>query len=177
MVHQRTGNETWLEVPNSKLWVYGISGAGKTVLAAAVLEEVIPSSSPEYAVACYYCDYKVPKTQQLSSVLAPIAGQLARQHEACFTTLQQDYRPKAGQATSSLLPTVKDLTVLVERLAQQFSDVAIVVDGVDECQEPSEVANALVGLVDRCSQLRMLVSSRDERTIRCHSRAWLKILA
>jgi Fungal N-terminal domain of STAND proteins len=54
---------TWLHTRNSKLWLSGIPGAGKTVLAASVIEEAIKASGPNRAVAYFYCDYKDERTQ------------------------------------------------------------------------------------------------------------------
>lgn len=44
----------------------------------------------------------------------------------------------------------------------------MIVDGVEECYDPSNVAIALADLVSQCPQLRLLVVSRDEQKIRPH---------
>ncbi len=41
---------TWLNSRNSKLWLSGIPGAGKTVIAASIIEEAIKESSQDRAV-------------------------------------------------------------------------------------------------------------------------------
>jgi len=47
--------KTWLYTRNSKLWLSGIPGAGKTVLAASLIEEAVNESSSARAVAYFYC--------------------------------------------------------------------------------------------------------------------------
>ncbi|KAL8864451.1 MAG: hypothetical protein Q9198_009853, partial [Flavoplaca austrocitrina] len=54
----------WLNTAGSGLWLYGIPGAGKTVLAASLIEKAIRRSSQKVAVAFYYCDYKDLETQK-----------------------------------------------------------------------------------------------------------------
>lgn len=159
---------SWLQSRNSKLWMYGIPGAGKTVLVAAAIEETMQYADPEYAVAYYYCDYKVPDSQRLQKMFACIAGQLARQNERCFDELAKMYRPDPDQSPKSTLPNEADLSKLLSRCFANFDQVAVIVDGVEECFDPSSVAIALADLVSQCPQLRLLVVSRDEQTIRPH---------
>lgn len=100
---------SWLQSRNSKLWMYGIPGAGKTVLAAASIEETMQYVDPEYGVAYYYCDYKVPDSQKLQKMFACLAGQLGRQNEGCFEELAKVYRPDPDQSPKSSLPSEADL--------------------------------------------------------------------
>ena len=74
------GLKTWLSTRNSKLWIYGIPGAGKTVLSAAAIEETMSHASSEYGIAYHYCDYKKPTSRTLARILGSITGQLARQN-------------------------------------------------------------------------------------------------
>ncbi|KAK8156670.1 hypothetical protein BKA80DRAFT_282102 [Phyllosticta citrichinensis] len=48
----------WMDIPGSKLWLHGIPGAGKTVLASLAIEEALQQSISNRAVAYFYCDYK-----------------------------------------------------------------------------------------------------------------------
>lgn len=48
---------SWLRIRNSKLWLSGVAGGGKTILAASLIEETMDDSSSNQAVAFFYCDY------------------------------------------------------------------------------------------------------------------------
>jgi Cdc6-like AAA superfamily ATPase len=81
--------ENWLNSRGSKLWCYGIPGAGKSVLAAFAIQECLRIASPSHALVYYYCDYKRAESQNLDRILACLAGQLARQHEKCFQIIKE----------------------------------------------------------------------------------------
>lgn len=53
----------WLATENAGLWIYGIPGAGKTVLASIVIEEALNAGETTTAVAFFYCDYKDTATE------------------------------------------------------------------------------------------------------------------
>ena len=68
----------WTQTENSKLWLQGIPGAGKTVLAATVIEEVLRTSNSNHAVAFFYCDYKEDATQEPRLILGSLVQQIAK---------------------------------------------------------------------------------------------------
>ena len=158
--------QRWLNTRNSKIWMYGIPGAGKTVLAAAAIEETIRRASPEYGVVYYYCDYKNPVSQQLERILSCLAGQLARQSEDCFSILFKLHRPDPEQPPRHSALSLDELTGLLRQLLPNFDEVAIIVDGVDECANPGSVALALSEIVSQSAAVRMLISSSEEQVIR-----------
>ncbi|KAL8704645.1 MAG: hypothetical protein Q9201_002231 [Fulgogasparrea decipioides] len=72
----------------SGLVTHGIPGAGKTVLAATIIEEALRTSSTSHAVAFFYYDYKDPATQNQSLILGSLIQQLAKQDEQSFEKVQ-----------------------------------------------------------------------------------------
>ena len=157
--------EAWLRGRNSKMWLFGIPGAGKSVLAAAVIDEVLKQACSSFAVSYIYCDYKEPKTQQSIFLLAGLAAQLAHQHERCFKLLQTAYRAASGPMGQHVLPEADELLQLIRQMVDCFDEVAILVDGLDECEDAGQVASMLAELADN-SNIKVLISSRDERNIR-----------
>ncbi|KAL1619009.1 hypothetical protein SLS54_006859 [Diplodia seriata] len=176
--HRQTGlwilsNENyvaWARNSGSRLWLSGIPGAGKTVLASVLIDEMMRQSTPEKAIAYFYCDYKDEQRQQLPNILGAIACQLARQDasQRCFALLQ-DYhkachppeRPASSPKTSMLLGLIRDMSIC-------FDEVSIVVDALDECgNNRTEVVESLAGLNDGAlSNIRTAFLSRDELDIR-----------
>lgn len=157
--------QKWLSESNSKLWLFGIPGVGKTVLASLVIEESLKLASPALGVAYYYCDYKSSKSQQLQNILASLAGQLAQQDERCYATLQKSYRPGNDRTGRHILPDESELSSLVVRMASFFANAAVIVDGLDECGTADDVTMALSALA---GNIKLLFLSRNERHIRCH---------
>ena len=62
---------TWKSTPNSKLWLSGIPGAGKTVLCGAAVENVLQDSKETIAVAYFFCDYKNLESQDAKTTFGP----------------------------------------------------------------------------------------------------------
>lgn len=160
--------QTWLHSRNSKLWLSGIPGAGKTLLAAAVIEDTLEESSASHAVAYFYCDYKDAEKQHPLNILGTIAAQLARQNERAFMLLQELHKSCHPEDRSPVAPELLLLTGTVRALLSCFEDASIVVDGLDECGDHiSTVVESLVSLAaGERSHTRLLILSRDIPEIR-----------
>jgi NACHT domain len=159
----------WLDTTNSRLWLFGIPGAGKTVLASSVIEETLKRGNKDSAVAFFYCDYKNEASQEPVNVLGGLACHLARQNNECFQKLLEYYRacnpdgdlPKAC-STARLLSLILDM-------ASEFDDVAVIVDALDECGKQAvqvEVTELLSSLSNDGNNIKTLFLSRNEQHLR-----------
>ena len=157
--------QSWSQTENSRLWLHGIPGAGKTVLAATIIEEVLRTSSISHAVAFYYCDYKDPGTQKPLSVLGSLIQQLAKQDEQCFDKVQSFCDQRNPDTKDDFGYDSEELQLLILSMAASFERVTLVVDGLDECgSNVTAVTELLVGLhcEDNETDIRSLFLSRDE---------------
>jgi hypothetical protein len=155
----------WLATPGSRLWLSGIPGAGKTVLASSVVEEALRTSNSDNAVAFFYCDYKNPASQDPLKILGSIACHIARQSERCLDKLRDYYKICHPDGNLPRTPDKNRLRSLVLEMASQFTNVSILVDGLDECNEMTiEVVEMLAGLGG--PNLKTLFLSRAEQHIR-----------
>ena len=167
----------WMKTRNAKLWCYGIPGAGKTVLASAVIEEALRISNPSTAVAFFYCDYKDPKTQDLSYILGSLAQQFAKQDEDSFTKLRDFHKAHNSEHQSDFKYNSDALSTLVKEVTLVFDSALIIVDGLDECgRNASVVVDALAALneVDD-STIKTMFLSRDEIEIRERLECYTKV--
>ncbi|KAI0397977.1 hypothetical protein F5Y17DRAFT_454559 [Xylariaceae sp. FL0594] len=177
MRHPGTGNwltssrqfQEWIDTPGSKMWLSGIPGAGKTVLAGAMIQKALEKgkSSPKVAVAFFYCDYKDGQSAVPSNIPGAIASQLARQNGEAFKKLKELYNllnPRDG------LPKGLDPDLLQDCLEEMFKDfeqVIVVVDGLDECGDNVDaVVDALTQLADYQPNVSMALLSRSEHLIK-----------
>lgn len=161
----------WLSTPNSKLWCYGIPGAGKTVLASSIIQEVLRQSSPNIAVAFFYCDYKTAVTQDPKNLLGSIAKQPAVQDEQSFEKLQAFCESKSFKDRPLLDSSPDELRDLVLAMASGFNEVMIIVDALDECgtvMQVRSVTRLLASLNDGrvAGNNKTLFLSRDQPDIR-----------
>lgn len=159
----------WLDTPGSNIWLSGIPGGGKTVLAGAAIQETLTRASlnPRIGAAFFFCDYKNDETLKTSNIIGAMASQLARQKNEAFDLLQ-DYYDSLHPADS--LPKkadADDLRALVGKMGEEFDQVLIVVDGIDECGDSmDEIAETLSDLVDDSQVMSLAIFSRDEAGIR-----------
>ncbi|KAF5005773.1 hypothetical protein FDECE_7802 [Fusarium decemcellulare] len=160
--------QQWLAMPNTRLWLSGIPGAGKTVLAGAVISEVLGLSSSTVGVAFFFCDYKDSQTHEAMNILQTMASQLARQNHEAYMILEAYYKEIQPNEGLSSGPSLWELNDIIHQMVASFEKVYMVVDGIDECGETArEVARALADIVEEQeSTVSLTILSRDELPIR-----------
>ncbi|KAJ9130936.1 Ankyrin repeat protein [Coniochaeta hoffmannii] len=164
----------WLESPGSKLWLSGIPGAGKTVLAGAVVQDALSRScaEPNVAVGFFFCDYKSPLTWDIANILGAVASQLARQKDEAFGVLQDYYHELHPQNGLKKNPDPSELRARIIKMSQLFDQVIIIVDGLDECGDNTDdVVEVLSELGEYTTGMSMALFSRDHDSIRGYLQA------
>lgn len=145
------------------MWLCGIPGAGKSVLAAAAISEALQRNDENNAVAYFYCDYKDAETQNPTRILGSLAEQVARQSERCFEQFNQFmiehfYNNRLQTFTFSC----DSLCQLIIDMSGFFQNLTIAVDGLDECGDNVRtVVGYLVNLTTQSATIRSFLSSRD----------------
>ncbi|KAI8712007.1 NACHT domain-containing protein [Fusarium sp. LHS14.1] len=159
----------WLQSPGSKLWLNGTAGGGKTVLAGAMIQEAIVRSGTEsdVAVAFFFCDYKQDATLKSVNIIGALASQLAIQRDDSFELLQEHYQELHPARGLNKPADVDELARVTASMCNLFSQVIIVVDGLDECGDSVfEALETLCDLADFASTTSMALLSRNEVEIR-----------
>lgn len=158
----------WLATKNAKLWASGIPGAGKTILAASVIEEALQWASPAIAVAFVYCDYKDATTQDPIQILGALAKQIARQNEQSFEKLEAFYNNHHPKGEESAPYDAQNLRDLVLEMSKFYERTMMIVDALDECGDyTSAVIELLASLVEaEGTTIQSVFLSRDEPEIR-----------
>ncbi|KAF4456693.1 hypothetical protein F53441_1249 [Fusarium austroafricanum] len=174
--HEATGSwltndnstfERWKNGSNSKLWLSGIPGSGKTVLCGLVIETVLQESDSETAVCYAFCDYKNPDSFSPENIIAALAVQLGLQREEAFDELEAYFDMLHPEDKLPTQPRLDDLLDLVGCMAQEYEKVFLVVDGLDECgDEISEMTQALKSIVINSDTVSAAFFSRKEEDIR-----------
>lgn len=160
----------WFEGRDPRLWLSGIPGAGKTVLASAIIEKTrkeVMHSNGDMALAFFYCDYKDIATQDISTILNSVISQISVCNNEALAILLEHYTKfcKPGRIiTSDDRPSQ---TELIHKLTSIFKRLFIIVDGLDECgHNVSETVRELRDLNPQsCSNISTLFLSRKEHEI------------
>ena len=160
---------TWLNTSSAKLWLYGIPGAGKTVLASSIIQEVLAKKSDRVALAFFYCDYKDIATQQPANILGSLARQISLQDEQAFDRLKALYERHLPDTRESQEYSPRDLCNLILEMASFFDSIMIIVDALDECGTNTDSVVRLLTSLNSPSEsntVKTLFLSRDEIDIR-----------
>lgn len=153
--------QAWLRAEPSPsprcIWIHGIPGAGKSVLASSIVELLETSCSKDGSCrghAYYYCHYSHRKDEGLP-LLRWVVGQLSRQ--VAWAPQQLKHIRDSGRE-----PTVDDMLGIMQHVLGRFEVVYVVVDGIDESDPRVQLLSVLTTLAtdSRFSKVRLLSISR-----------------
>ncbi|KAF1829385.1 C2H2 domain-containing protein [Decorospora gaudefroyi] len=160
----------WMEadVPNAPVvWMHGIPGAGKTILASAIIDEC--KRKLDFTTCYFYCHDGDQMTSSAVGILKGLADQLLDQ-------FPQMLPPCYTRRISSGEPSLRSITPakkILEDFCSTVPKLFIIIDGLDECErvERSQILTILTDIVGQCEmtepgKLRVLVVSQDYADIR-----------
>ncbi|RPB13463.1 hypothetical protein P167DRAFT_605061 [Morchella conica CCBAS932] len=169
-------NKSFLEWRNSNqssiLWMRGDAGSGKTLLASFIIDEfqAITRSSNEHIMAYFYCDYKEPARSDRESILRAIVKQLCLKgpttdHIPNLVAEMYSIREEDGFSSGKL--RVSESTELIVKLAGMYSDVTIIMDGIDECDRKTraELFSAINEMSKADSKVKIILTGRYDNDI------------
>jgi len=158
----------WIESPNAKLWLSGIPGAGKTVLGGLITQQALQlaSTTESYGACFFFCDYKDPTSHLLVNILSSLTSQLARQNDEAFEILETYHKSLHPARGMPMSPDEERTKQIFLNMAESFSRVYVVIDGLDECGTDPSVVIGLNSIVSSSQIVSMVVLSRDELHIR-----------
>ena len=165
----------WLSTNNAKLWLFGIPGAGKTVLTSTIIQEAEKQSPKGDGIAYFFCDYKDSATQDVVNILGALVRQFAIQDEQSFEILENYYQRHLPQKAHALVPTgsptpptAEELHGLIQVMTKSFDNALIIVDALDECTGDRSTVMELLESLNKpgANNIKTLFTSRDEYDIR-----------
>lgn len=168
-VVRRKGTGSWIfDEPSFQLWrsgfrrhiwLYGLSGCGKTVLSTTIFDRL-----KEENVQCllqFYFDFRDPKKQTLDALLRGLLYQLHLSTnrkisglDALFSECSDDYSQPAFEKLSSCF----------HDMLRSVESAVIVVDALDECVTRYPLIRWIRDLVSTSDlgHVKMLLTSRPE---------------
>ncbi|KAL8787605.1 MAG: hypothetical protein Q9195_007693 [Heterodermia aff. obscurata] len=135
---ESTKFHSWKSGSNKVLWCHGIPGAGKTVLAAIVVDYLQRMRHDKVsAVAYIYCNYKERAQQTPNDLISSLVRHLVEQERSVPSDLVSLYQ---RHTRSNTRPSNSELQRLLVSTASRFPSFFIVIDALDECSETSRSA-------------------------------------
>ncbi len=152
---------SWLEGSSSCFWLSGIVGSGKTVLTAAILDELFYFQSPKgKLISFFFIQHDDAKSLQAATILRSLIRQCL-----AVDTLPEDIEDQLQHCFESGSPDMDHLLSIMKSLSDKSLIDIVVVDGFDECpkSERDLVLSAFkVLLASTASSIKLFVSSRPE---------------
>ncbi|MCJ1244877.1 Ankyrin-2 [Trapelia coarctata] len=107
------------------------SGAGKTILASLVVDEV--SAVKQAGLAYFYCDYRNAESQKPINILGSLIAQLSLQNPAALKEVLSCYSSRHPEGKPSTRLDESETYVLLKAVSQNLGKVTLIIDGLDEC--------------------------------------------
>jgi hypothetical protein len=152
--------KSWIQRVGAFAWLYGIPGAGKTVLCSTIIEHVqeVCSAKSAYQYAYFYFDFNDITKQKTSQMLQSVIAQLCSRRRDIPAELYELYKRNGdGQRQPTLQQLIETLHVLAKD-----SRTYIIMDALDESSEREEL---LETLTKELNDVNILVTSRKEQDI------------
>ncbi|KAI1192144.1 hypothetical protein F5B17DRAFT_437029 [Nemania serpens] len=154
--------KNWVVKPRETLFCPGIPGAGKTVLASVVVNDLETRFyyNADIAVCYIYCNYKRKDEQTVENLLSSLLKQLAQNQPFIPQSLKELY----DRHTKGTKPSYDEISNALESVALQSLRVYIIVDALDECQDlggcRTKFLSAIFKLQGRSNRVNILATSR-----------------
>ncbi|ERF71769.1 hypothetical protein EPUS_01684 [Endocarpon pusillum Z07020] len=164
--------QEWRLKKSSKLWLYGIPGAGKTILMSTIIQELekdIGKDEGKMLLIDYLAhlqslfSFTNAETQEISKILGSLVKQFMVQDETevAFEALRVCYH--SHQDPSPRLPKPEKLLELLHAVVRPFSVAAVIIDGIDEISSNRLEATELLRCINQPhGSIRTLFASRCE---------------
>jgi hypothetical protein len=166
--------DQWWREPDSFIWLYGVPGCGKSVMASTIIEYCLQrrQNVSGQAVVYFYFDFVETEKRKHEGMIRSLITQLAFQNasnaygSSALLSMYEACRSGVCLSTrASLLSVLRDLI-------DSFADVYVVLDALDECVERDDLLQDIKEIVGwKTGRLHLLVTSRREGSdIECQMR-------
>ncbi|TEY45515.1 hypothetical protein BOTCAL_0330g00100 [Botryotinia calthae] len=149
--------QNWLGEKDRLLWCSGSPGAGKTVLASAIVDDLETRfSASNVGIAFIYCNYA--EKISIAEYIASIIQQLIRQRYVIPDYVLDSYHKHRSMGTNI---NATEAVHLLHSLTTEFPRLYIVVDALDECEETKKTRTNLIRQLQSLpSNAHLLLTSR-----------------
>lgn len=160
--------QEWMQLEHSTLLCPGMPGAGKTIMAALVIDHLLRSKhEPERPVMFIYCSYKRQSEQSIDHMLSSLLRQVVDVQEEVPPILQNFYTAHVRKRTT---PSTQEVKGILREVTMDLLGLTIVVDALDKCEAQTcrEFLSEVEALRQQC-KVRSLATSRYLPDIQSHA--------
>jgi hypothetical protein len=151
---------SWM-LPERSLWLYGIPGAGKTVLSSTIIES-LKARLGRFPL-CFYFDFRDPQKQSVVNMLYSLLAQLSENKVPA--EVQRLYESCAhGNRDASVSQLKEAFLSITKRIASEQHATYLVIDALDECGD-RETLMSVITEISESTSINLLATSRQEEDI------------
>ncbi|KAG9092951.1 hypothetical protein FS749_015298 [Ceratobasidium sp. UAMH 11750] len=147
-------------------WLNGMAGTGKTTIAYSLCERL---EHDQKLAASFFCSRQLPECRNVNRIVSTISYQLARFSHPFQCTISRILGEDPDAYNQSLLEQFKQLILspLSEVKDALPTDLIVVIDALDECDDTGGVGRILEVLLAHARDLpiKFLVTSRPDAKI------------
>ncbi|KAH6646797.1 hypothetical protein BKA67DRAFT_496362, partial [Truncatella angustata] len=159
---------TWKKGDNSFLWLHGIPGCGKTILASTVIEDLQKNQSQSalQTLLYFYFDFTDSRKQLFENTLRSLVWQIYCRNENSRQHLNSLYSSTCRGGKEQ--PSFDSLQRTFTEMMGNLEEVWIVLDALDECETRNKLLSWIRNIAQDSSaqvNIRLLVTSRPEQDI------------
>jgi Cdc6-like AAA superfamily ATPase len=131
--------QAWLNANNQILFCPGIPGAGKTILAATVVDYLCTKFQNEASVgiAYIYCNFRSQEKQRSADLLTSLLRQLVQGQPSVPDDVKNLYERHKDKPR----PPPDDVSKILHAVMSDYSRTFIIIDALDECQISDDSRN------------------------------------
>jgi hypothetical protein len=149
-------------------WMNGMAGTGKTTIAYSIS---IILTNLNILGATFFCSRLVDECTKVDRIFPTIAYNLARNYPPLAFTILEALKNDPDVANRTLNHQFTELVVKpIRAAAEQLTgqSIVVVIDGLDECANQTEVQTLLSVIFRRSSELplKIFITSRPEQLLR-----------
>jgi hypothetical protein len=155
----------WKKSAASRLWLYGIPGCGKTILSSTIVEHLLQHCHDDTSMvmAYFYFDFNDTEKQDPELMLRSLLCQLLQRSVVIPEGVDELF---LSREYGKRQPSLHALLEVTRQAMQQFTQVYVVLDALDECTQRSELMDMLETVAGwQLDNLHLLMTSRKERDI------------
>ena len=148
------------------LWICGAPGSGKTMLSASIADWLGSRGfDHEKDCVCYFhCDYRDTRKTSLLAIVRSLITQMMAHLDQIPQELRQAHENAVNFGRNSLSTSDRPLELM--KIIGRLAGTYLIIDGLDECEDPPEVANTFKVLAQSTTNVRIMCVSRELPSIR-----------
>lgn len=155
----------WKKKHDSRAWLFGIPGCGKSTLASGIIDNILQESQgdPDKALGYFYFNFNDIEFQRPQAMIKSLIKQLSHRCLKISPNLEIHYK---ACANGKRPPSPAMLLDILHILVLDHVDTYIVIDALDECGDREELLDSLTTIAQwELPNLHLILTSRPERDI------------